>query len=524
MSWSRLLDIRTVLAAIVVGALACIGWQELSADDPPPSDGTHLNRIFSYVQQQMNDSSIPGAGLAIVNSDGSVQAKGFGEDGHGNAITPDTPFWIGSNTKSFTALAIMQLHEAGKLDIDAPVQRYVPEFHVANAEVSTAITVKMLLNQTSGLSRADGIKPLLEGKEQTLEEAVADIATLRLNRPVGRTYEYSNLNFVIAGLIVERVSGQSWTDYVQTQIFDPLEMRNSYTSLDEAKANGLSAVHRYLFGFPVETDADYLPGLASTGYLYSSAGDMAHYLSMYLNGGVYNGRRLLSEQGIAAMLSGETNDSSRTLLGHSFDFEYGRGWFVGPFGAADDARWHLGDLYSFTAWMVLLPDTEQAVVVLMNAGSAFELAGATAPLSRIPIGVVNVLRGENPPAGMGFNRFYVIFDAAVLIVLALQVWSLGRLVTRGLAPAGVAGWATACVPFVWELGVAGFLLLQFPPVMGGGWQAAIRTLPDLSLVVLAVSLLWLLTGVARAVQLLRMTATSRAQQVASQPGQQLHRA
>ncbi len=522
MSWSRLADIRIVLVAIVVGALLTIAWQELSTDNPAPSDGTHLNRIFSYVQEQMDESSIPGTGLAIVNSDGSVQAKGFGNDGNGNAITPDTPFWIGSNTKSFTALAIMQLSEAGKLDINAPVQRYLPEFRVADADASAAITVKMLLNQTSGLSRSDGIKPVIEEKRQTFEEAVADMRTLQLNRPVGETYEYSNLNFVVAGLIVERVSGQRWTDYVQTQIFDPLEMRHSYTSLDEAKANGLSAVHRYMFGFTVETEAVYLPGLASTGYLYSSAGDMSHYLSMYLNGGVYNGRRLLSEQGINAMLSGETNDASRTLMSHNFDFQYGRGWFVGPFGAAEDARWHLGDLYSFTAWMVLLPDTDQAVVVLMNAGSAFEIAGATGPLSRIPIGVVNVLRGENPPSGMGLNRFYVIFDAAVLIVLALQVRSLGRVILHGFAPSGVRGWATTVVPFVWEFGIAGFVLVQFPAMLGGGWGAAIQALPDLSLVLLVVSLLWLLTGAARAVQLLRVLVGPREQRATRQARHQLH--
>jgi CubicO group peptidase (beta-lactamase class C family) len=511
MSWSYLINVRAVIAAIIVGAGLALLLQEVSSSDPPsaPAGDQHLQRIFNYVQDEMDGSSIPGVGLAIVNSDGTVDTQGFGKDGNGNAISAETPFWIGSNTKSFTALAVMQLVEAGRIDLDAPVHHYIPEFGLADEGAAAALTVRMLLNQTSGLSRADGIVPLVEERHQSLEDAVGDMRSVRPNRPVGESYEYSNLNFVIAGLLVERVSGESWTAYVQQHIFNPLEMTHSYTSVEEAREEGLSAVHRYWFGFAFETDATYLEGLAPTGYLYSSASDMSHYLSMYLNGGVYKGRRLLSEQGIDAMLTGQTNDTSRTLLSHDFEFQYGRGWFVGPFGAADDARWHLGNMYSFTAWMVLLPETNQAVVVLMNSGSQFELFGATSPFSRIPIGVVNVLRGESPSSGMGLNRFYVLFDAVALILLTVQAWSLGRMAT-GVSgrPASGLGWTAFVAPFAWEFGLAGFLLLRYPAMVGGSWSAAFMGLPDLSQFILAVSLLWVLTGVSRAVRLLQASVGS----------------
>jgi CubicO group peptidase (beta-lactamase class C family) len=238
----------------------------------------------------------------------------------------------------------MQLAEAGKIELDAPVQRYIPEFRVADAEASAQITIRHLLNQTSGLSRTDGIKPLLGDADKTLEEIVQDLRDVELNRPVGETYEYSNLNFVVLGLVVERVSGESWTDYIERHIFAPLGMSSSFTSLDDAEAGGLTATHRFAFGFPMESDVEYRPGLAPTGWLYSTAADMARYLSMYLQGGVYNGARLLSEQGIETMLRGNTNEKTQQLQSHEFTFRYGEGWFVGSFGAAEDARWHLGNL------------------------------------------------------------------------------------------------------------------------------------------------------------------------------------
>jgi len=92
---------------------------------------------------------------------------------------------------------------------------------------------------------------------------------------------------------------------------------------------------------------------------------------------------------------------------------------VGTFGAASDARWHLGQLPSFTAWMVLLPASDEGVVVLINIGSQIDLLGGNAVLSRIPVGIVNLLRNEPPPGGISASRFYVWFDLMVAINLGL---------------------------------------------------------------------------------------------------------
>jgi CubicO group peptidase (beta-lactamase class C family) len=507
----RLLDVRVI--SVLLGLFALAAGPLLPADragnEPRRPGGDTFDRIDRYVRAEMTGSRIPGAAVAVVEGDRIVYARGFGDDGRGTAITPQTPFWIGSNTKSFTALATMQLVEAGRVDLDAPVRRYLPDFRTADADASARITVRHLLNQTSGFSRADGIAPVLEERRQSLEAAVADLRPVRLNRPVGDSFEYSNVNFVVLGLLVQSVSGQPWAASIREHVFAPLGMSHSFTTPDEARAHGLTVVHRYWFGLPVETEVAYLPGVAPTGWLYSSAEDMARYLSVYLRGGTLGGARVLSADGIRQMLAPATAPATRPLMGHAFTFRYGAGWFVGPFGVAADARWHLGNLPPFTAWMVLLPETDQAVVVLINAGSQLEVAGANAVLSRIPIGVVDLLRDVPPPTGPGLTRIYVVFDATVLLVVAEQGWSLARVRRRPpTRPRGVRS-VIAATPLLWELGGGLALLLGVPATTGATWPQHLRATPDLALVLLVVAGLWLATGVARSLRLLRAAPLGR---------------
>ena len=165
-----------------------------------------------------------------------VHARGFGNDGHGNQVTADTPFWIGSNTKSITALAVMQLAEAGPIDLDAPVRDYLPRFGVADDAASSQMTVRHLLNQTSGISRHDGLRAVVDADaSDSIGDVVAGMADLELNRPVGERFEYANLNSVVLGAVIEAVTGQSWKNYVQANIFDPFTMTNTYTDQETAK-------------------------------------------------------------------------------------------------------------------------------------------------------------------------------------------------------------------------------------------------------------------------------------------------
>ena len=497
---------QVVLVTCALGA----GWLVWDvASNNQPGGGDRFEQIDAYVSDQMEGARIPGVSLAIVEDGVITHSAGFGNDGHGAPITSETPFWIGSNTKSVTALAVMQLVEAGLVELDAPVEDYLPSFGVADDEASAQITVRHLLNQTSGISRTDGLRAVVNADEaDSIDTVVAGMADLELNRPVGETFEYANLNSVVLGAIIEQVTGQSWQEYVQAEIFDPLEMTSTFTDQAAAESAGLTATHRSFLGFPVETDGEHLPGLASSGYVYSSAGDMARYLAMYSNAGRLDGARVLSAAGIDQMLSPATPERTFTLQSQQFTAQYGAGWFVGPFGAADDARWHQGSLPHFATWMVLLPDSDQAVIVMINSGSQFEIAGANATWSRIPQGVVNILRDSQAPTGTDPTRFYIVFSTVVALIVALQVWTLARVLRRPRADMRPTFRRRA--PLLGELVVAPLVLLAYPAVTGGlGYPAALEFLPDLTLTVLIVAGLEILIGITRAVRLVRSRDSAR---------------
>jgi CubicO group peptidase (beta-lactamase class C family) len=242
----------TLMLALTIGNVNASPQQRAETD---------FAAMDAYVTEQMNNLGIPGMALGIVQDGQIVHLQGFGAaDSSGRAVTPQTPFYIGSTTKSFTALAVMQLVEAGKIDLDAPVQTYLPWFELADKDASAKITVRNLLNQTSGISPQDGDR--FWTSQEQLEEHVRGLNGIQLTQPVGTIYQYSNLNYSIAGLVVEQVSGQSYADYVTQYIFEPLDMHHSYTSRAPALADGLASGHHYMFGHAFEREyAVPLPGV-----------------------------------------------------------------------------------------------------------------------------------------------------------------------------------------------------------------------------------------------------------------------
>jgi CubicO group peptidase (beta-lactamase class C family) len=140
------------LSALACGIASAMFWSAASA-----AGGPDIAAIDQYVRSEMDAQRIPGLALGIVQRDRIVHVRGFGHVRQsGPEVTPQTPFLIGSVTKSFTALAIMQLSEAGRVQLDAPVQRYLPWWRVADPVASAQVTVRHLLYQVSGLSKATG--------------------------------------------------------------------------------------------------------------------------------------------------------------------------------------------------------------------------------------------------------------------------------------------------------------------------------------------------------------------------------
>ena len=388
----------TLMLALTIGNVNAVPARQAETD---------FAAIDAYVTEQMNNLGIPGMALGIVEDGQIVHLQGFGvAESSGRAVTTQTPFYIGSLTKSFTALAVMQLVEAGKIELDAPVQTYLPWFELADKEASAKITVRNLLNQTTGIATRDGHR--FWASQQGLEETVRGLDTIRLTQPVGSTFQYSNINFIIAGLLVEKVSGQSYGDYVSQHIFEPLDMYRSYTSRAPALADGLSDGHLDMFGRAFRDGRGMPPSYLPTGGLISSAEDMSHYLIAQLNDGRYSDALLLSAQGIAEL------HTPAIPFGEGY---YAMGWASGTKDGVTLVN-HNGDTGNFHTFIILMPEQSSGIVLLANA-SGFEQS-KSGVVDRIAWGIFNIVNDKPAePVSVPFIMHFLYWS--ILLIPVLQI-------------------------------------------------------------------------------------------------------
>jgi CubicO group peptidase (beta-lactamase class C family) len=491
-----------VLYAIALACLVlALGHPTAPAAAAPRSDAPDFATIDAYVQAEMQAARVPGLALGIVHGDQIVHVKGFGiADPSGRPVTPQTPFIIGSTTKSMTAVAIMQLVEAGKVELDAPVQRYLPWFRVADAEASARITIRHLLNHTSGLPTTPSgeFVTSADTSDRALEQRVRALATAELAAPVGTIWQYCNANYNVLGLIVQTVSRQTYESYLQEHLFTPLAMRQTFTSQVEAQQHGLATGYRYWFGVPVPTDLPYYRGDLPAGFVISSAEDMAQYLIAHLNAGRSRSTPILSPTGIA-----ELHRPAVSLMGAP-DIFYGMGWYIMPTNGIPTVR-HVGETANFHANLVLVPEGRWGVVLLMNGNSAFL---GHARIEGIAVGVTSLLVGRALPEAAPFYDT-IVFYIIILGIAALQVVgiirSVGKLRRWRTAPSrrphGWRGlvWHVA-VPLVLNL-IPAVLFLVGAPQLFGPLSLLIYVSPDLGYIMLVsgvVALGWsvLRTGLA----------------------------
>jgi CubicO group peptidase (beta-lactamase class C family) len=454
--------------------------------------------IDRFVESERQAMRLPGVSIGIVEGDRIVHLAGFGEaDQTGRPVTAQTPMITASLTKSFTALAVMQLVEAGKVDVDAPIQHYLPWFRVADADASARITVRHLLNQTSGFATGPDNAGMVGGAqdEQALERAVRSLAGVSLTQPVGATYQYSNFNYFTLGMLVQAVSGQPYEQYLQQHVLDPLGMRQTFTSQAPAREHGLATGHRFWFGIPVATDFTYSRAFGPSGGIISTSEDLAHYLVAQLNGGRYAGASVLSPAGITEL------HRPAARVGDSEEY-YGMGWQTGSIDGIPFVE-HDGTLPTGFAHMMLVPDEDWGIVVLANGVSRVALPR----LRGIAAGVADVLVGR-PPQPAAEDRLFQAVTILAFAILGAQIFGALSTTTRlrrwrrrpDNRPTGRLALAWHVVlPLVVSLAWASVVLVGAPRLFGLSLSDTVFLLGDFAYVIAASAAFALLWGVLRTV-------------------------
>lgn len=396
----------------------------IAQDSPLQHDMT--DRIDAYIHARMEAAGIPGLALGIVKGDQVAYLKGYGVAGSGRVVTPQISFILGSTSKSFTALAIMQLAEAGKIDLESPVTKYLPWFRTSDTAASAQITVRNLLNHNSGFPTYNGRQGLWSNDQSdaALENSVRSFASIQLNRPAGQGYEYANENYDTLGLIVQTVSGMSYEDYVRAKIFDPLQMHHSAAMISDPAVADIATGYRQWLFWPLAFDAPYPRSTTPAGFLISSAEDMAHYLVAQLNGGSYDKQQLVSPHGIDALHTpgAKINNSEA----------YGMGWVIqGQPGSTK--IWHNGDVSNFHSNLLLLPDQHLGIVILTNINEFYNSTGVNIPIE----GVADILLGKDITARTNPSPTILPQLLMLTMPLLLTLWIAGSYL-------GIMRWRQRC--------------------------------------------------------------------------------
>jgi len=338
--------------------------------------------LDAYISRVMKQFAVPGVAVAIVKDGNVVLAKGYGVRtlGESAAVDERTLFGIASNTKAFTASAIGMLVEEGKLEWDAPVIGYLPSFGLSNPYVTRELTVRDLLAHRSGLGLGAGDLLWWPPSTYDRKEITRRLRSIPLATSFRSAYAYDNVLYIVAGELIEAVSGQSWEDFVATRILDRVGMTGSIVRCSAlAKAPNVAAPHAVVEGTlrPVKPFA--VDNTDPAGGIASSAEDMAKWLIVQLDSGrVADGSRLFSPRTTRALWSIVTpipiGDPAPELAALRSNFQgYGLGFGIRDYRGRKDVT-HTGGLPGYVSRVAMIPELHLGVAVLTNqeAGGAFE--------------------------------------------------------------------------------------------------------------------------------------------------------
>lgn len=459
---------RCFISSFVFLSLTLSLWSSLTFAQTSASEEI-IARVDEYVNNAVDALGIPGASLALVHRGEVIHLNQWGitgrsiSEGRSRAVTRETPFLVGSNSKALTVYGLMTLVQDGLLELDDPLQAHLPEFTLSEPKGASAITLRHLISHTSGISARAGYE--LSDRHNS-EARVASWITreLAFSEPIGRpgeVYEYSPANYALLAAVIETVTGINFPEYMQRRVFQPLGMEQASAHVDEALGKGWTPGYRSWFGWVVPFAPLFDTRGAAYGYMAASAEDMGRFLAALQNAG-----------GVLAPEFASRLMEPLVETGHNV--HYGYGWRI--YETTDYKKvWHSGSTADFRSEILLLPGSGWGAVLLTNRSNGVE-AGR---LSQVALGIEAIFNGQEPRsvvAGVPLERmfFYGFTGFALLIVMGL-VWRAGKpkVVSRWR-------WATTAV-------VCAALAVSLVPVLvhvtGFPWRSLWLFIPDVVVLV-----------------------------------------
>lgn len=362
-----------------------------------------INKLESFILEKISKSGLPGLSIAIIHDNEVIYSRGFGfrDVENGYPATKNTIYGIGSVTKSFTALAIMQLAEKGLVSVDDPISKYIPTNLLP---LDKAIKIWHLLTHSSGipaLGYAEAFIRGIIGDSSTWFPIASynDIFTFMsdadkwVETEPGKEFFYLNEGYVLLGYIIEKISGVTYEEFIKKHILDPLKMNRSYFKREDVERDEDKAVPYIITNKGERIPSVYPYGLNPDGGLISNVLDLSNYIKLYINRGKFNGAKIISEESIIEM------ERERIKIPFGvFDEEfYGYGWRIIPNFLGKKLICHSGSVLVSTAYVGYIPNEKIGVAILAN-GSGY-------PPSFIGMYALALALGKDPEKTLSFIQY-----------------------------------------------------------------------------------------------------------------------
>ncbi len=348
------------LSLPVLAAISLISSSKLIAQNPQ-----HINvdPLEEYFIRYLDWYELPGLAIGLIEDGEVLYTKGFGVKciDKKDEVTENTIFSTASVSKLFVGIAIMQLYEEKKIDLDGSIYEYLPYFVMSDSLVNE-ITIRQLLNHTSGLPDDEGEEFYSSWKnpefdDNALKRYVIGLKDLTLISIPGTEYNYSNIGYEILGCVIAEVSGSSVEEYINRNILEPSGMQESTMLLKNIDSNLVACPH-VLNGkieFQLNEYFPYTRRHAASGTLLSNIKDMCRFAVAILNGGIIDGNRILSESSLKMMLT-QQNDNPAGLS-----------WHVQQVDSTTTLIFHAGGDPGFRTELILIPEKAMGVVIMTNS-------------------------------------------------------------------------------------------------------------------------------------------------------------
>lgn len=350
---------------LLISFLICnIAWSQNIANETNAAVASALQLTETWINAQLDYFSLPGLSVGIVHDQNLIWLKGFRDADVEKKIpmTPQTIFRIASITKLFTCTAIMQLRDQGKLQLDDPIQNYLPWFKIKNTfPGAPAITIRHLMTHTSGLPREAAFPYWTDHKFPTLEQVIETLPGQETTYPSETKWKYSNLGMALLGQIVAAVSGEDYETYIQKYILDPLQMNSTSVNLpsDHKKRLATGYGRRLANGTRKIMPFTDSRGLTPAANMSSTVEDLAKFAMLQFRDGNVDGKHILK---------GSTLREMQRV--HWLQPSWNSGWGLGFSIWHRDSRTffgHGGWVAGYRTQLLVCPTEKIAVIVMSNA-------------------------------------------------------------------------------------------------------------------------------------------------------------